>query len=60
MAVLEGVPGGGGGGKTEGGVRGYAVLVLVWPFPSPRNGVDTQKIPVAAHLGRHALGACCR
>lgn len=48
-------PGGGGsrlgGKKTEGGVRGYAVLVLVWPFPSPRNGEKThesQWLPILA------------
>lgn len=47
-----------GGKKTEGGVRGYAVLVLVWPFPLtvvlhkwPQNGEKTQKsrwLPILA------------
>lgn len=64
MAVLWG-PGreeGGawGGGKTEGGVRGYAVLVLVWPFPSPRNGEKThesQWLPILAVMRCvHAAG----
>lgn len=50
----------GGGGKTEGGVRGYAVLVLVWPFPSPRNGEKThesQWLPILAVMRCvHAAG----